>query len=229
MKILSIITARGGSKGVPGKNIRSLGGIPLIGHTIQAAKDCALVDKVIVSTDCPQIAQISEKFGAQVPFIRPEELARDETPTLPVLQHAVKYMNEEFGYNPDYVLTLQPTSPFRNSTHLTEAINLLKHQPESVVSVTESKHPSLLKSVQDGMLVPYEKTDKVYNRRQDMPKVYLLNGAIFLTRIDVLMNQNIIISESAKPYYMKVAESVDIDSELDFKLAEFLLKEKNFN
>lgn len=227
MKILSIITARGGSKGVPGKNIRSLGGIPLIGHTIKAVKNCALVDKIIVSTDCPQIAQVSESFGAQVPFIRPKELARDETPTLPVLQHAVKYMNKEFGYNPDYVLTLQPTSPFRNNTHLTEAIELLNDKPESVVSVTESKHPSLLKRVQDGILVPYEKSDKVYNRRQDMPKVYLLNGAIFLTRIDVLMNQDMIISENAKPYYMKVSESIDIDSELDFKLAEFLLNEAN--
>ena len=155
MRVLGIITARGGSKGVPGKNLKPLGGRPLIDYTIDAANDTPL-DRLILSTDDNKIAVVARGLGCEVPFMRPAELARDETPHLPVIQHAVQWLRDKENYSPDIVLTLQPTSPLRSSADIAAALRMLElSDADSVVSVNKvgaHAHPMrMLKVGADGM------------------------------------------------------------------------------
>jgi CMP-N,N'-diacetyllegionaminic acid synthase len=230
-KILAVIPARGGSKGVPRKNIRPVCGKPLIGYTIETALEASEnLHAVIVSTDDQETAAIAMQFGAEVPFLRPKHLADDHTPTVPVLQHAVKFIEDRDDVHIDWALLLQPTDPFRLPEDVRAAIDIaLAEECDSVISVKQvfSTHPILMKKINEGQLEPFCITEKEGTRRQDYdPPAYMRNGAIYLTRRDVLMNDNSIWGETIRPYIMPEERSVGVDSEMDMKLVEILMAEK---
>ena len=179
--MLAIITARGGSKGLPQKNIRPLAGKPLIAYTIEAALQARLLDRTVVSTDDHQIAEIARQFGAEIPFLRPPELARDETIVYPVLTHALRWLDEHEGYRPDYVMLLQPTSPLRTAEDIDNSITIaLEKNAEGVVSLCETKHhPYWTKQIAgDGQIVDFipRNNPHSYLRRQDLPPAYVLRN-----------------------------------------------------
>ncbi len=230
-RVLAVIPARGGSKGVPRKNIRDLCGKPVIAWTIETALAAGDdLHRVIVSTDDPEIAVTAKAFGAEAPFMRPAELATDEAPGLPVIQHAVKFVEEEEGASVDWVLILQPTAPFRNAGDITEALRLAREGGcDSVISVSPvlAEHPILMKKIENDRLLPYCIEEKEGTRRQDYdPPAYIRNGAIYLTRRDVLMEDDSIRGEVIRPYVMPEERSYDIDSERDFRLVELVMRER---
>lgn len=224
--VIGIVTARGGSKGVPGKNLRLLAGQPLIAHTIRAAKAATTLGRVVVSTDDAEIARVAQAYGAEVPFLRPAELAQDVTPTLPVLQHAVRVL-EQAGGRCDVIVTLQPTAPLRLARDIDEAVRLLEAaNADAVVSVREvSEHPSRMRRIQDGRLVTLDGTSRfLLNRRQDFEPVYIENGAIYVTRRRVLMEEGAILGKETRALIMPQSRSLDIDTERDFDRAEESLR-----
>lgn len=225
--VLGIVPARKGSKGIPNKNIRILADKPLIVWTIDAALKAKTLDKTIVSTDDKKIAEISRKYGAEVPFIRPKVLARDSTPTLLALQHAVRYLEKKEDYSPDIIVTLQPTSPLRDETDIDKAVHrLMDTGADSVVSVCEVEYsPYWMKKLKKDKVYPFVKTKKEYERRQDLPKVYRVNGAVYVTRRNVLMKDGKVLGKDTRALIMPLEKSIDIDTMLDFKLAELLIKE----
>lgn len=227
-KVLAVIPARGGSKGVPHKNIRPVGGKPLIAWTIEVALDARhLFHRVVVSTDDPQTADIARSFGAEVPFLRPADLAADKSPTLPVLQHAVNFVEQQDGVNLDWVMLLQPTAPLRSVADLEASLELaLAGGSDSVISVVRvfDVHPILMKRIEDGMLLPFCMEEKEGTRRQDYdPPAYMRNGAIYLSRRRAIMEQNSIWGRSIKPYVMPEERSLSIDTEEHLKLADLAL------
>jgi len=230
-KILAVIPARGGSKGVVRKNIRPICGKPLIAYTIETALAARhLIHRSIVSTDDPEIKAIACEYGADVPFLRPPELAGDRVPTLPVLQHAVRFVEEEDGVALDWVLLLQPTAPLRVIEDI-EASVTLAHQNscDSVISVLQvfAEHPILMKRIEDDRLLPYCIEEKEGTRRQDyQPPAYMRNGAIYLTRRDVLMDKNSIWGQVIRPYVMPPERSVSVDNELELKLVEMIMQQR---
>lgn len=228
-KILAIIPARSGSKGIPKKNIKKLNGKNMIIYTIEAALQSKYKMRIIVTTDDEETAQISKNHGAETPFIRPEELARDETATLPVLQHTINYLKNKEAYYPETIALLQPTSPLRQAKHIDEAFDLFfKNKVDSIVSLCEAEYPPYwMKRIDnDGRVLPFLKYKQQYTRRQDLPKIYRLNGAIYITKVDIIMKSNKLLGNNTKAYIMKKEDSIDIDTYLDFKLAQLILKEK---
>ena len=223
---MAIIPARGGSKGIPHKNIKDLNGKPLIAWTIKESLKSKYIDKLIVSTEDKEIAEISKKYGAKVPFLRPAELALDSTPGIDPILHAVKWFKNR-NCNFDYVMCLQCTSPFRTYDQIDEAIeNLFKKDADSVVSVCENEiTPYWMKKIKNGKLKDFLDEDVFYVRRQDVPKVYRLNGAIYLAKTQLLLNIKNWYTENTIPCIMDEISSIDIDNMLDFKFAEFLMKE----
>lgn len=221
---LAIIPARGGSKGLPGKNIRLLGDIPLIAWTIQAALTSKCFTKVIVSTDCHEIANIAKKFGAEVPFIRPDQLATDTATSVDVVMHAINALNEKY----DEVVLLQPTSPFRKGNDIRNAFDVYNtSKVQSLVSVTEvDKSPYWCFSRNENQsITPIVVLDKQFSRRQDMPTAYSLNGAIYIVGTEKFMNDPKFIYHNTLSYVMNKKSSIDVDDLIDFKLAELLLGE----
>ncbi|QCH26957.1 cytidylyltransferase domain-containing protein [Clostridium tyrobutyricum] len=227
-KILAIIPARGGSKGVPHKNIKEINDRPLISYTIEEAINSRYIDKLIVSTEDKSIAEISRKYGAEVPFLRPRELALDETPGIDPILHAVKCLKDK-GCNFDYVMCLQCTSPFRKYYQIDESIkSLYDEDADSIVSVCESEiTPYWMKKIKDGRLKNFMDESIFYARRQDIPKTYRLNGAIYLAKTGILLDIKNWYTENTLPYVMDEISSIDIDNMIDFKFAEFLMKETN--
>ena len=229
--VLTVIPARGGSKGVPRKNVRSVCGKPLIAYTIETALAARhLFHRVIVSTDDEEIATVARQWGAEVPFRRPLELAGDDVPTAPVLQHAVAFVEQEDRMRVDWVCLLQPTEPFRTVGDLEEALALaLAGGCDSVISVVQvfAHHPILMKRIEEGRLLPYCVEEKEGTRRQDYrPAAYMRNGAIYLTRRDVLIEQGSIWGQVIRPYVMPAGRSVSVDTELDLKLVALLMRER---
>jgi CMP-N,N'-diacetyllegionaminic acid synthase len=229
-KILAVIPARGGSKGVLQKNIRLVCGKPLIAYTIETAFAARnLLYRVLVSTDDEGIATIARTYGADVPFLRPATLAADGTPTLPVLQHATHFVEQQDGIRLDWVLLLQPTEPFRTVDDIRAAVELGREGGcDSVISVVQvfSVHPILMKRIENNRLMPYCIEEKECTRRQDyQPPAYMRNGAIYLTRRDVLVERGSIWGDSIRPYVMPPERSVGVDSELDFKLVTLLMQD----
>ena len=226
-EVLAIIPARGGSKGVKRKNIRKLNGIPLIGYTINAARNSKYVSRVMVSTEDSEIVEVSMSLGAEVPFLRPSELASDNSPTMDCILHMLKYLEENEGYIPDYVVLLQCTSPLRTSKHIDEAYEkLINSSFDSIISVAEVESNPYWSNVFKGEKLEYfiEEGKKI-TRRQDLPEVYRMNGAIYLAKLNVLKNENTFECENLTGYVMDEYASVDIDTEMDFKIAEVILKE----
>lgn len=226
MSVLAIITARGGSTGLPGKNIRAFAGKPLIAHSILAAREAGeVVDRIIVSTDDGKIAGIARECGADVPFLRPPELARDDTPSLPVVQHALEFVEREEGRTYDQVLLLQPTSPLRTAGDIRSSLAMAGPGTTAVISVTDASgcHPVKLRTIENGLLRPFSGDGFRQVRRQDFgPPLYKTNGAIYLTRRDTLMEAQEFYGPAPLAYVMPPERSIDIDTETDFAVAEFL-------
>lgn len=227
-KIVCVIPARGGSKGVPGKNIKLLNGKPLIAYAIEAARKSKYVDRVIVSTDYEEIAKVAKKYKAEVPFLRPAELATDTAPTLPVLQHVIKYLEEKESFFPDIHVLIQPTSPFVLSADVDAAIEqLVKTRTNSCVSICEiSERPEWMYKLEGVKIKKFLKNPPKGTRRQDLPKVYRLNGAVYATKRDTIMKSGKITdSDNSSAIIMPRERSYDIDEPLDLKIADFLMKQ----
>ncbi len=230
-KVLAVIPARGGSKGVPRKNIRPICGKPLIAYTIETALEARhLFYRIIVSTEDDEIADVARRYGVEVPFRRPVELAGDTVPTVPVLQHAARFVEEQDHIRLDWVCLLQPTDPFRTAQDIGAAIRLAQFGGcDSVISVVQvfAVHPILMKRIEADKLLPYSIEKKEGTRRQEYrPPAYMRNGAIYLTRRDVLMERGSIWGDVIRPYIMPPERSVGVDSELDLKMAELLMRER---
>lgn len=234
LKILGVITARGGSKGIPGKNIKNLRGQPLIAYTIKAAQESGIFDRMILTTDDGEIAEVSRQYGVEVPFMRPGELAQDGTPHLPVMQHAVAWLKENNDYSPDAVMLLQPTAPLRRPWHIREALDLFqKKDADSVVSVCETPgHFSPYWAVVDegdgwGRLFTGEDVKNRVPRRQSFPqRTYYHNGAIYLFRTDLLFHPagSNFYGDRVALYFMDSRYGINIDGPDDWLLAEAALR-----
>ena len=224
MSILALIPARGGSKGIPGKNIKKLNGKPLIAWTIEVAKTISEIDRIVVSTDDNKIAKIAKQCGADVPFLRPFDLAQDNTPGIATVLHAIENIPEYY----DEVLLLQPTSPLRISDDILGVINTArKNNAVSVVSISEvEKHPSWMFQMSDrSALVPLFEGSLELPRQQLAP-YYSLNGAIFLANCRWLKVQKKFITSDTLGYVMPKERSVDLDTFFDWELAECLVKRR---
>jgi len=231
-KVLAIIPARGGSKGIPRKNIIEVNGVPLIAYSINAALNSTMITRTVVSTDSNEIMAVAKQYGAEVPFLRPPELAADDTPALPVLQHAVRLMVHKEKFVPDIILLLQPTSPLRTTKHIDEALQkLINSKADSIVSVTKVPHncnPTSLMRLEGQYLVPYLDTLNETNQiRQKKPLFYARNGAaIYAFTYECLIKKNSIYGDRIVPYEMKKEESLDIDDMFDLEIAAYLLAKR---
>lgn len=229
-KFLGVITARRGSKGIPKKNMKKLSGKPLIEYTFEAVKNSKLIDKCIVSTDDDEIINFSKSQDFEVPFRRPSELAFDDAKSIDVLIHAVNYLRDVEKYIPDYIITLQPTSPLRTSQDIDNSIELIikDKNADSLVSVVEVPHnfnPYSVMIYNGTYLEHYVKEERIM-RRQEMPLFYARNGAaIYICSYKLLMNENRFIGKKCLPYFMPKERSLDINDYFDWKIAELLLKE----
>lgn len=227
MNPLVIIPARGGSKGIPHKNIKFLNGKPLIYYTIDVARQIVSDDDICVSTDDPVIIKYVENYGLKVPFVRPAELASDTAGTYEVLLHALDFY-ERKGKEYDTIILLQNTSPFRTAEQVMEAMKLYSNDIDMVVSVKEcSANPyyCVFEDNEDGFL-NISKGDGKITRRQDAPKVYEYNGAIYVINPDSLKRMPLGKFTKRVKYVMDDMHSVDLDSMIDWKFAEMIIKEK---
>jgi CMP-N,N'-diacetyllegionaminic acid synthase len=220
MKPLVIIPARGGSKGVPGKNIKPLHGKPMLLYTIEAAAEVFPLNQICISTDDPAIKAVAESTGINVPFLRPANLASDQAGSYEVLLHALEFY-EQHGYQPDTVVLLQPTSPFRNAQHIREALQLYSTQLDMLVSVKVSKanpYYNLFEEVDSGFL--QKSKPSAFTHRQDCPDVYEINGAIYIIRTSVLKEKSLSQMQKLGKYVMNELNSHDIDTPADWLMAE---------
>lgn len=225
MSILAIIPAREGSKGIPRKNIKPLMGKPLIGWTIDAAKRSSCIDRLIVSTEDEKIALVARELGADVPFMRPAELAADDTPGISPVLHTISQL-------PDYewVLLLQPTSPLRTAEDIDGIWQFCRERgAPSAVSICEvGKHPYWMYQCNPTQrLEPFIKGRPNVTRRQDLPPAYALNGALYLARTDWLLEQQNFIGPETLGYIMPAERSVDLDTLQDWRWVEFLIEQAN--
>lgn len=231
MEILAIIPARGGSKSVPRKNIKLLGGKPLIAHTIEVARNTSLLNRFVVSTEDEEIAKVALDLGAEVPFKRPRELAEDQTPDLPVFLHTLKWLEEREGYRPEIVVNLRPTSPLRKPEHIDEAIQLLKESHgDSVKSVSPAREPPQkmwrLKNGRMSPLLPEELgiLGDHQTPRQSLETIYWQNGIVDLTWTRTILEKNSMTGKDVHGYIIDPIFAVDLDSEEDFLVAEAILQ-----
>ncbi|MFC2063894.1 cytidylyltransferase domain-containing protein [Chloroflexota bacterium] len=229
-EVLALIPARGGSKGIPHKNIKSFAGYPLISYSIMAALQSLSVTRTILSTDDENIARIARQWGAEVPFLRPSELAKDDTTDLPVFQHALRWLAEKENYHPDLVVQLRPTSPLRPITCVDEAVALLANHPDvdSARGVVPSgQNPYKMWRVSEGSelmhpLLELEEIQEPFNApRQTLPSTYWQTGHIDVIRSEVILNQNSMSGKKILPYHIDPVYSVDIDTPFDWKRYEW--------
>ncbi|ORX24521.1 CMP-N-acetlyneuraminic acid synthetase [Thermoanaerobacterium sp. PSU-2] len=223
--ILAIIPARGGSKGVKRKNVRPLLNRPLIAYTIEAALQANFLDKIIVSTEDPEIASISKEFGAEIPFMRPVELASDDAKAIDVIFHAMNWLEKNHAVY-DLVMLLQPTSPLRKAYDIKNAIDILyEKKARAVVSVCEAEHSPLWMNVlnEDLCMKDFLRKDVLNKNRQEISKYYRINGAIYVSDWNYLIQNKGFFGEKTYAYIMPNERSIDIDTELDLKFAEFLM------
>lgn len=231
MNILGIIPARGGSKGVPGKNIKKLNGEPLISYSVKEAKKSKYIDRLIVSTDDENIANVVLKYGVEVPFMRPKELAQDNSLAIDNYIYTINRMEKEFNYKVDAIAIFQPTSPLRTVQHIDEAVKLfINKNSDSVVSVCEVEHsPYWYKNMNNkNILSDFISCENSNANRQELPKVYRPNGAIFIFKRELIMNLKTYYTQNSYGYIMSQEDSVDIDTPLDFKIAEVIINERKF-
>lgn len=226
-KVLGVIPARAGSRGIPGKNLRELKGKPLIVYSIEEGLRSRFIDRLIVSTDSPEIARVASRYRAWIPFIRPAELSGDDVPMMPVLKHAVEALEEE-GLHFETVVCLQPTSPFRKAMHIDSAVErYFDGSCDVLVSVCPVKeHPFWMVRVEGGAGRPYTREGWSYTSRQKLPELFRLNGAIYVFSRDIIEARSTLPDEICV-YEMSERDSVDIDDEFDWLLAETILRESN--
>jgi len=229
-KILGLIPARGGSKGVPKKNIKSLMGKPLIEYTVEAGKQSKYIDHLIVSTDSEEIAEVCRNIPVDVPFIRPDYLASDTAKAIGVIQHAITTMEEMDGVTYDLVAYLEPPNPLRTVEDIDTCVELFdEHQPDCVVTVQEANqfHPILMKQIKDGRLQPIWKDEPEGVPRQLYdPTAYMRNGAVYIFRKELIMD-GILYGKDILPFVMPIERSVCIDDMMDWYVAEAWMKNKN--
>ncbi|MRH41220.1 acylneuraminate cytidylyltransferase family protein [Aquibacillus halophilus] len=227
--MIAIIPARGGSKGLPRKNVKLLNGKPLIYYTIMAARESKYIDRIILSTDDKEIAEIGKKYGAEVPFLRPQNLAGDNAKARDVYLYTIEKLNKHSESSIDNFIVLQPTSPLRSTDDINKAVETYYEKgADSVISVTEAEHPPdwYKKINQQGILVDYLIENSKNNlNRQEFEKTYIPNGAIFILKYSILKEQTSYYTDRTYPYVMKKEFSVDIDTIIDFKIAEILLSQ----
>lgn len=233
-RILAIIPARGGSKGVPRKNIIPLNGEPLIYYTIKVAKECGLLDRVILSSEDAEIIDTAKKLGLEVPFIRPTHLAEDHVADRPVLQHAVQTLKQQDGYEPDFIIYLRPTIPFRSVEDIEKVIEKWKAtKSDSVRSVTMAegvKHPYwMFTQNEEGFaepLIPGKTIDEYY-RRQLLPPVYSLNGVVDGIQTEILLHHEKFYGDKMALVEVPESRAVDIDTFDDLAYARFIMQKNN--
>lgn len=224
-RIVTVITARSGSKGLPDKNIRQLCGKPMLAYSIEAAIISGVSDFILVSTDSPQYAQIARAYGALVPFMRSSVASSDTASSWDVLKEVVAHLSD-IGERFDAVLLLQPTSPLRSAADIQEAVSLfVEKKANAVVSVCESEHPPQWFGLLDSSLSLEGFLDSRFAelRRQDLPKYYRMNGAVYIVDIDFLMDMVGICVPGCYAYVMPISRSVDVDTLEDFAYAEYIL------
>ncbi len=227
MKVLGLIPARGGSKGVPGKNIRLLGNKPLINYTIEAALEAASLTKIIVSTDSLDIAVTAKEAGVEAPFLRPVELAQDHTPTLPVIQHVIHWLKEK-GESYDAVCLLQPTNPFRPVGFIDRAIKkFIESGADSLVSVlpvpTEYNPHWVFEPIQNGYLKIATGESRIIPRRQELPVAYFRDGSVYITKTNILLEKDSLYGDTITYIEADPTYHVNIDTLEDWKKAEELV------
>jgi CMP-N,N'-diacetyllegionaminic acid synthase len=224
--VLAIVPARGGSKGVPRKNVLPLAGATLIDYVARAVREAVRVDKAILSTDDAEIAEAGRRAGLDVPFMRPADLAADDTPMLAVVRHAIDWVAAT-GWQPEFVVLLQPTSPLRRSTHIDDAVSLLvERRADSVVTVVEvPKHlsPDYVMKIEDGLLRPFLPEGARITRRQDVRPAYFRDGTVYAFRRDTIDRFGNIYGETCVPLLIDARDSLSIDSPEDWARAETLL------
>jgi len=227
--IVGVVLARGGSKGVPRKNVRPILGTPLVAYSIEAALASKVLDRVILTTDDEEIAKAGRKYGAEVPFMRPAELAEDTTHTPPVIEHAVNYLEEKEDYKVDVVVTLEPTSPLRTPKHIQDGVKkFLESNVKSLISVNAAFPPWWLLKFNGDKVVPfleYEKGVNAFNlERQQLPTIYMPNGVLYVTdRAYLREHGSIVCPEDCGAIITDEESSIDIDTEAALKLVELVM------
>jgi CMP-N,N'-diacetyllegionaminic acid synthase len=222
--VLTLIPARGGSKGLPGKNIRPFLGKPLIARTIDAARDSGVAGRIVVSTDDPEIARVSVASGAEVPFLRPLDIASDAAPVLAAALHALDWFVIHESWKAEWLLLLQPTSPLRTADDLCLAFQIAQSEnTDAVLAVSETKsHPFWAKTLdKSGHLQPFIADQKAPARRQELPPAYAINGLLYLVRTSTLREEGAFCPTKTRPLIIPSIRAFDIDSEEDFLIAEF--------
>lgn len=223
-----VIPARGGSKGIPHKNIIDVCGKPLIAYTIEAAKQSKYIDKIIVSTDDIEIKNVSLKYGAEVPYLRPKQISKDDSKSIDVILHTIDYF-ENNGERYDYIILLQPTSPLRTHLDIDIAIEkIINEAAHSLVSVCEvSENPVLMRIISENKLQPIVSFNGSNLRRQELPIFYKFNGAIYINSVEMLLGEKQFVNEDTVPFIMEQDKSTDIDNLLDLKLVEAILQQNS--
>jgi len=225
--VLGLIVARGGSKGLPGKNLRPLGGKPLVVHTIEAALGCDALDRTVLSSEDAAILAVGREAGCPAPFVRPAELAGDRSSTVDVALHAVDWLARHEGFATDVVVMLPATAPLRRAEHIRGALDVLRDDPaaEAVVAVTAPDYPPYwMLSIENGRLTWLFPEGARVDHRQDLPATYRPNGSIYAIRVPALRAQRSFYPRATAPYVMPREVSVNIDSELDFLAASHLVQ-----
>ena len=221
--VLALVPARGGSKGIPGKNIRPLNGRTLLDYAARAASESGIVDRIVLSTDDDQIAAEGRRIGLEVPFLRPPRLAADDTPMLPVIEHAVDWL-EQAGWSPEIIVLLQPTSPLRRGAHIRAAVEELRTSgADSVVTVVElPRHlsPDYVMRIEGGALVPFLPEGVRVTRRQDARPAFVRDGTIYAFWRRTLRDSRSIYGRTCRPLILPAPESLTLDTEDDWAEAE---------
>ncbi len=225
--VLAVVPARGGSKGVARKNVALVAGRPLIEWTLAAARAATCVDRVIVSTDDEEIASVARTAGAEVPFVRPAALARDDTPGQDVILHALEYLRRDEGYSPEYVVTLQPTSPLRTAADIDAAVSLADSRAApSVIGVSPTPHSPFWMMYVDDDLAVRDFLPEDPPTRQQLPALFMINGAIYVTRADRLLETKSLYGPGTLAYVMPEERSLDVDSAWELNLADLILRQR---
>ena len=232
MKNIALIPARAGSKSIIKKNIKLLNGIPLIAYTITIALQNPRINKVIVSTEDQEIADIAKNYGAEVPFLRPEELAQDNTPDRPVILHTLQWLKENELFEPELLIYLRPTSPFKTNLIIDECLNKIENEKHltslrTVNAATGTNHPYWMFNYENNVLKPFIKNIEIskYYQRQLLPTCYKLNGVVDILKPDIVANNENMYGKSIGFVEINQLNAVDIDDEMDFNFAKFLIKE----
>lgn len=230
MKILTLVPARGGSKGLPKKNITLLMGKPLIQYTIEAARGSEYSNDIVVSTESKEISEIAQQLGAWVPFLRPKRLSGDSVKTVEVAQHVINQLRTQYQKVYSHILLLQPTSPLRISDDISNAIELMKREKaDNVVSLTGlvGPHPYKLKWIIDGKVRPFLPGMDSGTPRQELPQVFFLNGAVYFSKMTQFLKTGSFFSGNTCAYIMPQERSINIDGPLDLLVAECILRSSN--